>query len=86
MYDNGRGTPKNDALAMKWYLKAAQQGVGNAQFNIGIMYEHGQVRLSLPLHPSLFPRSGEIITQTKPSTVMLFSYLPTYLPTKRRTN
>ena len=26
---------------MKWYLKAAEQGYGHAQDNLGYMYEHG---------------------------------------------
>lgn len=26
MYENGRGVPQNDTEAVKWYLKAANQG------------------------------------------------------------
>ena len=32
----------NYAEAMKWYLKAANQGSLAAQYNIGIMYDKGQ--------------------------------------------
>ena len=35
---NGEGVPKNDAEAVTWYRKAAEQGYANAQFNLGYMY------------------------------------------------
>ena len=28
-------------MAVEWYEKAAKQGYANAQFNLGVMYEHG---------------------------------------------
>jgi len=31
MYANGEGVPENDAEAVKWYLKAAEQGFADAQ-------------------------------------------------------
>ena len=31
MYDNGEGVPENDAEAVKWYRKAADQGHSDAQ-------------------------------------------------------
>ena len=31
MYDNGEGVPENDAEAVKWYRKAADQGDADAQ-------------------------------------------------------
>jgi uncharacterized protein len=42
MYQEGRGVPQNYAEAMKWYIKAAEQGFANAQFNLGMMYAKGQ--------------------------------------------
>ena len=42
MYANGEGVPKNDAEAMKWYRKAAQQGDVMAQVNLGVMYGTGK--------------------------------------------
>jgi len=42
MYDNGRGVPENEALAVKWYRKAADQGDAYAQFNLGVMYSNGE--------------------------------------------
>ncbi len=27
---------------MKWYTLAAEQGIANAQYNLGLMYFHGQ--------------------------------------------
>ena len=31
MYDNGRGVAQNDAEAVRWYRKAAEQGDAGAQ-------------------------------------------------------
>ncbi len=36
MYDNGEGVPENDAEAVKWYRKAADQGNAEAQSNLGL--------------------------------------------------
>ena len=42
MYDNGEGVPENDAEAVKWYRKAADQGYAKAQSNLGVMYDNGE--------------------------------------------
>ena len=44
MYDYGglRGVPENDAEAVKWYRKAAEQGNASAQFNLGVMHADGE--------------------------------------------
>ena len=42
MYDEGRGVPENDAEAVKWYRRAADQGVAYAQYNLGLMYLKGR--------------------------------------------
>lgn len=42
MYDLGDGVPKNDAEAVKWYRRAAEQGNAAAPSNLGVMYETGQ--------------------------------------------
>ncbi len=36
MYDSGQGVPQDYQKAIKYYLKAADQGYAYAQFNIGI--------------------------------------------------
>ena len=41
MYDNGRGVPKSDAEAVKWYRLAAEQGFPPAQNDLGLMYANG---------------------------------------------
>lgn len=41
-YYNGYGVPKNDAEAVKWYRKAADQGYASAQSNLGVMYAKGE--------------------------------------------
>ena len=36
------GVPQNYVEAMKWYRKAAEQGLAEAQSNLGMMYYHGE--------------------------------------------
>jgi TPR repeat protein len=38
MMDDGRGVAQSDAQALKWYRLAADQGYGNAQYNLALMY------------------------------------------------
>ena len=43
MYDLGIDVPKNYAESGKWYLKAANQGLAEAQFKLGVRYyEYGK--------------------------------------------
>lgn len=42
MYGDGRGVEKNPDEAAKWYRKAAEKGVQDAQFRLGGMYERGE--------------------------------------------
>jgi TPR repeat protein len=42
MYDKGQGVPQNDAEAMRWYERAAEQGEPRAQYNLGLMHLNGQ--------------------------------------------
>ena len=42
MHSNGYGVPQNDAEAVKWYRKAAEQGFAQAQYNLGVMYYFGE--------------------------------------------
>ncbi len=42
MYDNGQGVAEDDAAAVVWYRKAAEQGYAFAQLNLGFMYDNGQ--------------------------------------------
>ncbi len=41
MYRNGQGVPANNAKALKWHLRAANQGNPNSQFAVGLMYADG---------------------------------------------
>jgi uncharacterized protein len=41
-YQDGKGVPQNDALALQWYRKAADQGAAAAENNLGIMYWMGE--------------------------------------------
>ena len=42
MYANGIGVPEDDKEAVKWYRKAAEQGLVGAQYNLGQMYYKGE--------------------------------------------
>jgi uncharacterized protein len=49
-YHNGFGVKRDQAEAVKWFLKAAQQGDARSQYYAGIMYAAGQgVAKDLPL-------------------------------------
>jgi TPR repeat protein len=37
----GRGTPRNPQEAVEWYRKAAEQGLGVAQFELALRYDNG---------------------------------------------
>jgi hypothetical protein len=40
MYYEGRGVPQDPAKAIRWWRKAADQGLPAAQYNLGLMYEN----------------------------------------------
>ncbi|KAG0046372.1 hypothetical protein BGZ90_008202, partial [Linnemannia elongata] len=42
MYSHGLGVPKSDSKAFPWFLKAAQQGLPDAQYIVGYMYRNGE--------------------------------------------
>jgi TPR repeat protein len=42
MFYHGRGVPRDDVEAAKWFRLAADQGDATAQFNLGVMYAEGQ--------------------------------------------
>ena len=41
MYRHGRGVRQDEAEAARWYRRAAEQGHGEAQVNLGVLYEAG---------------------------------------------
>lgn len=41
MYERGEGVAKDEARAVRWYLKSAEQGNVDAQMNLAEMYSHG---------------------------------------------
>ena len=49
MYHDGKGVTQDYAEAAKWYRKAADQGIAEAQQNLGVMYENGQ---GVPQNPA----------------------------------
>ena len=42
MYGTGRGVEQNDAEAVRWYRRAADQGHALAQNNLGVRYRDGR--------------------------------------------
>ena len=46
-YDKGHGVPENNALAVKWYQKAAAQGHAKAQYHLGKAYLLGKKGLAV---------------------------------------
>ena len=42
LFRSGEGVPEDDAEAVKWYRKAADQGLTLAQFKLGGMYYNGE--------------------------------------------
>jgi hypothetical protein len=42
MFDEGRGVPQSDVEAARWCRKAADQGIAQAQNNLGIMFDKGR--------------------------------------------
>ena len=42
MYRGSQGVIQDYKEAVKWYGRAAEQGVAIAQLNLGVMYEHGR--------------------------------------------
>jgi TPR repeat protein len=41
MYGQGKGVQQDFKQALVWHRKAAEQGVAEAQFNLGLMYQQG---------------------------------------------
>lgn len=41
MYERGQGVPQDEGEAVKWYLKAAEQGNAKAQLILGVKYIKG---------------------------------------------
>ena len=42
LYQHGRGVPRSDEEAMKWFLLAADQGLSDAQFILAAMFQSGR--------------------------------------------
>ena len=38
MYEKGQGVDQDYIKAVEWYQRAAEQGVADAQYNLGNMY------------------------------------------------
>ena len=41
-YSGNNGKDRDYSEALKWYRKAAEQGISSAQYNLGRMYEKGR--------------------------------------------
>lgn len=52
LYDEGIGTKRDDAEAIKWYKKAADLGDPMGMSNLGYMYIHGEGTQRIILLPA----------------------------------
>jgi TPR repeat protein len=60
MYANGRGVPKDDQQAVVWYRKAAEYGLPDARYSLGLAYENGQgIPQDLTLAMAWFRKAAE---------------------------
>jgi TPR repeat protein len=60
MYANGRGVPEDDQQAVAWYRKAAEHGLPDAQYSLGLAYEAGRgVPQDLTLAMAWFRKAAE---------------------------
>lgn len=57
MYSNGKGVPEDASTATLWFLKAAEQGHMNAQYELGMLYSDGMMFGSSGRTPHDFPQS-----------------------------
>ena len=58
MYGKGQGVRQDDATAVQWYHKAAEQGNTKAQYNLGLMYANGRgVRQNLVIAKEWFGKA-----------------------------
>ena len=46
IYHNGEGISQDQAEAVKWYRRAAEQGDAQAQCNLGLMYDNRRGRFA----------------------------------------
>ena len=58
-YDDGEGVAKDQAEAVKWYRKAAEQNDAAAQYNLGVCYAKGARR------GEGSGRGGEVVSQSR---------------------
>lgn len=58
IYENVRGVPHDDEEAFFWFEKAARQGLADAQYQLGIMYQNG-------VHPDKVKAYAWIILATQ---------------------
>ncbi|MEH6616317.1 MAG: tetratricopeptide repeat protein [Porticoccus sp.] len=53
MYRMGEGTTWDEGLALQWYMKAAEANYHKAQFQIGYIYEFGNLGLDIDYEKAL---------------------------------
>ena len=41
LFYNGEGVEKNYSEALGWYMSSANQGIADAQYNVGLCYYYG---------------------------------------------
>ena len=51
LYASGKGVPQDYEQAAHWYHKAAEQGVGPAQYRLGLLFLAARVSLEMARGP-----------------------------------
>ena len=60
LYENGLGVNKDTNEAIKWYEKAAENGLSDAMFNLGFIYHDGEgVDVNYPLAMEWWKKAAE---------------------------
>ena len=60
MYEEGYGVSQSYARAMAWYKQAAEQGLPEAQHNVGMLYYHGYgTAQNYPVAKQWFKRAAQ---------------------------
>jgi len=60
MYEYGKGMPKNQSEAIRWYTRAAEGGIAEAQNNLGYIYANGKgIPKNLPQAVTLYSKAAE---------------------------
>ena len=65
MYDEGEGVAENDATAVEWFTRSAEQGYSYSQSQLGVMYEQKMIHETAVKWYSLAAEQGVADAQSE---------------------